>query len=192
MQQRPDGGLIVTAPLGSDVPAAAVLQLTPPLGTSSSSRIGSSGNKENAAAAGALQCSAPSIAGDALAALLRQHQQGAVAADGAPVSGSMLNGSMQWPGLNGRVTVVSIQPVTMLASMMGAAAAAAPVAAAAAGLAAVQPMLPLPAQPGKPCGSSAAVAEQRKPAAASAQPERFESSHAATVRSRLHALIDGV
>lgn len=192
VQQRPDGGLIVTAPLGSDVPAAAVLQLTPPLG--SSSRLGSSGNKENAAAAGALQCSAPSIAGDALAALLRQHQQGAVAADGAPVSGSMLNGSMQWPGPNGRVTVVSIQPVTMLASMMGAAAAAAPVAAAAAaaGLAAVQPMLPLPAQPGKPCGSSAAVAEQRKPAAASAQPERFESSHAATVRSRLHALIDGV
>jgi hypothetical protein len=129
-----------------------------------------------------------------MAALLRQHQQGAVAADGVPVAGSMLNGSMQWPGSNGRVTVVSIQPVTMLASMMGAAAAAAPVAAAAAaaGLAAVQPMLPLPAQPGKPCGSSAAVAEQRKPAAASAQPERYESSHAATVRSRLHALIDGV
>jgi hypothetical protein len=194
VQQRPDGGLVVTAPPGSDVPAAAVLQLTSPPGTSSSSRPGSSGNKENAAAAGALQCSAPLMTGEAMSALLRQHQQGVGSVDGAPVVNGMLNGSMHWPGPHGRVTVVSIQPVTMLASMMGAAAAAAPVAAAAAaaGLAAVQPMLPLPAQSGKPCSSSAAVAEQRKPAAASTPSERFESSHAATVRSRLHALIDGV
>jgi hypothetical protein len=195
VQQRPDGGLIVTAPPGSDVPAAAVLQLTPPVGAGgSSSRLGSSGNKENAAAA--LQCSVPSFTGDAMAALLQQHQQSALAGavDGTPVVGSMLNGSMQWAGPNGRVTVVSLQPVTMLASMMGAAASAAPAAAAAAaaGLAAMQPMLSLQPQPSKPCSSSAAVAEQRKPAAASAQPERYESSHAATVRSRLHALIDGV
>lgn len=147
VQQRPDGGLMVSAASpATDVAAAALLQLNPPAVTVSKST--DIVDKENSLV-----------------------QQGRTATDGASsvTYTPAAAGNNAAPASSGRMTVVSIQPVTM---MMGSSQQT--------GLSAVPPMYHPLQQPTRSVAVASAVS----------MPDRFINSHA--VRSRLHALIDGV
>lgn len=151
VQQRPDGGLVVsTAASCGDV--AAVLQLTPPAAVGASKSV-----YEQKLTASVQDCAVPNIP-----------QPSGVATTATKAVTSALPTGTTMTG--GRVSVVSIQPVTMLMNRSQPGT-----------MPAVQPMLQALQQPSKsPTPFAGAISI----------PERFVNSHA--VRSRLHALIDGV
>lgn len=144
VQQRPDGGLVMTATPVDTAAAASMLQLTPP--AVPAAKPLSTSDKENASGRHS------PLAGSGPAA----EEPTAVAVAVAAINSTQ-------PGVSGsRMTVVSIQPVTMVTGSSQPAQ-----------LTAVQPL------------HSVFQALPTK-----SLPDRFVNSHA--VRSRLHALIDSV
>jgi len=176
VQQRSDGGLVVSAPMTAGAAAAAttaaaaaatgaLVQLTP----------AASSSTKPATAAGATPFALAPVA--------------ATPAAGGSVAPPAV--TQAWPQV-APLSVVSIQPLTLLATACNAAVAAGQAVA-------LQSVLAL--QPAGACGSAAApgaanaaVPEQLRaaglPTAGTTGNRTRDSSH--TVRSRLHALIDSV